>query len=215
MSWSSGKDCAMALHLLLKSGEVEVVGLLVTYNAEADRVSIHGVRRELVRAQAGRLGLPLLEVALPSPCPNKVYERTMSRRLEVEAAKGVASVAFGDLFLKDVRVYREAQLKAAGMTAVFPLWGRHTGDLAREQLRVGIRAIVTCVDPRAVSPELAGRHFDSSLLAEVGPAVDPCGENGEFHTFVWDAPDFSSPIPVTVGERVDREGFCFADLLPA
>ncbi|HVD04205.1 MAG TPA: ATP-binding protein [Candidatus Dormibacteraeota bacterium] len=214
MSWSSGKDSAMALHLLRESGAVEVVGLLVTCNASTDRVSIHGVRRELVRAQAGRLGLPLLEVDLPSPCSNEVYERTMSHRLEAEAAKGVASIAFGDLFLEDVRAYREAQLKAVGMTAAFPLWGRPTGELARDQIRVGIRAIVTCVDPKAASPEFAGRHFDSPLLAELGPAVDPCGENGEFHTFVWDSPDFSSPIPVTAGERVKRDGFVFADLLP-
>jgi uncharacterized protein (TIGR00290 family) len=195
--------------------EVSVAGLLVTVNAEADRVAMHAVRRSLLESQATRLGLPLHVVEIPSPCPNTVYEARMAEALRAASGDGVTAVVFGDLFLDDVRQYREQALDGTGIQPLFPLWSRPTGDLAREMVSEGVRAVLTCVDPSKLSPSFAGREFDSSLLDDLPATVDPCGERGEFHTFVWDGPGFSSPIPIQTGEIVTRDGFVFCDVLPA
>lgn len=215
MSWSSGKDSAFALHTVHEHGAVEVTGLLTTVNADADRVAMHAVRRTLLEAQADRLGLPLHVIELPSPCPNDVYEARMAQAMAVAAASGIDHVIFGDLFLADVRAYREQALAGSGITPLFPLWGRATDELAGEMIAAGVRAIVTCVDPAQLPPHFAGRHFDGAFLDELPAGVDPCGEHGEFHTFVRAAPPFRAPIDVEVGEVVERDGFVFCDLLPA
>jgi uncharacterized protein (TIGR00290 family) len=215
MSWSSGKDSALALHRARQDPELEVVGLLCTVNTEADRVAMHAVRRELLLAQGERVGLPVHVVELPWPCPNPVYEERMAEALAAAARDGVERVVFGDLFLADIRAYREQMLEGTGITPVFPLWDEPTAALAREMLAVGIRAVVTCVDPAQLPGEFAGRAFDAELLDDLPAGVDPCGENGEFHTFVWDAPGFDAPIPVAVGDIVTRDGFVFADVVPA
>jgi uncharacterized protein (TIGR00290 family) len=215
VSWSSGKDSAWALHVLRVRAEVEVVGLLCTLNAAHDRVAMHAVRRTLLEAQAAAVGLPLWPVPLPTPCPNDAYERAMRTALARARAERIAQVAFGDLFLADVRAYRERQLAGTGIAPLFPLWGAPTAMLAREMLAAGVCAHVTCVDPRRVSPELAGRRWDAAFLAALPAEADPCGENGEFHTFVSDGPMFSAPVAVRAGAIVAREGFVFADLLPA
>lgn len=215
MSWSSGKDSAFALQLARAERLAEIRALLVTVNAEADRVAMHAVRRSLLEAQAERLGLPLHVVEIPSPCPNEVYEARMAAAMQAARADDVERVVFGDLFLRDVRAYREDKLEGSGIAPLFPLWDRPTDVLARDMLAAGVRAIVTCVDPAALPSEFAGRAFDETMLAELPEHVDPCGENGEFHTFVWDAPGFSSPIDVVVGETVARDGFVLCDVLPA
>jgi uncharacterized protein (TIGR00290 family) len=212
LCWSSGKDSAWTLKVLRQEGEVEVVGLLTTVNEAHDRVAMHAVRRELLEAQAEAARLPLSIVCIPHPCPNEVYEAAMARALEKARDEGVRVVAFGDLFLEDVRRYRETQLAGTGIRPLFPLWGRPTAELAREMIASGLRARLTCVDPRVMPNELAGCEFDQELLSRLPPGVDPCGENGEFHTFAWDGPMFSRPVPVTSGEIVEREGFVFADL---
>ena len=215
MSWSSGKDSAYALQVAEASDAVEVVGLLTTMNADANRVAMHAVRRELLEAQAARLGLPLHSVEIPSPCPNELYQARMAGALATAGAAAVSQVIFGDLLLADVRAYREQALAGSGITPVFPLWQRPTGVLAREMLAAGVRAVITCVDPAQLPAEFIGRPFDEDLLADLPAGVDPCGENGEFHTFVWDAPGFPKPIPVEIGEVVKRDGFVFCDLRPA
>jgi uncharacterized protein (TIGR00290 family) len=215
MSWSSGKDSAFALAAARQDPDVEVVGLLVTMNAAADRVSMHAVRRALVIAQAERLGLPLHIVELPSPCPNDRYEHAMREALALARDAGVDQMVFGDLFLTDVRAYREQALSEAGFGARFPLWDRPTDRLAAEMLDAGIEALITCVDPSQVPAELAGRRWDAQLVAELPAGVDPCGERGEFHTFVWNAPGFFAPIPVETGARVERDGFVYCDVYPA
>ncbi len=215
LSWSSGKDSAWALHVLRARAEVEVVGLLCTLSAAHDRVAMHAVRRTLLEAQAAAVGLPLWPVPLPTPCPNDAYERAMRAALARARAERIALVAFGDLFLADVRAYRERQLAGTGIAPLFPLWGAPTAALAREMLAAGVCAHVTCVDPRRLAPELAGRRWDAAFLAALPADADPCGENGEFHTFVSDGPMFGAPVPVRAGEIVAREGFVFADLLPA
>lgn len=215
MSWSSGKDSALALHRAREVLGLDVSGLLVSLNADADRVSMHAVRSELLRLQADRLGLPLHRVALPAPCPNDVYEASMLEAVQTARQDGVEQMVFGDLFLDDVRRYREQHLDGTGVDPVFPLWGEPTDRLAREMLDVGVRAVLTCVDPRVLPAHFAGRAFDAELLAELPEHVDPCGERGEFHTFVWDAPGFSSPIPISVGEVVERDGFVFCDVMSA
>jgi uncharacterized protein (TIGR00290 family) len=214
VSWSSGKDSALALQRARDELRIEVVGLLTTVNAAADRVAMHAVRRVLLEAQAARLGLPLQVVEIPSPCPNDVYEARMAAAMSAAVASGVGRVVFGDIFLEDVRAYREAALRGSGVTPTFPLWSWPTRELARHIIDVGIRAVVTCVDSRQMSPGLVGRAYDAQFLEELPEEVDPCGERGEFHTFVWDGPGFSAPIDVKVGELVERDGFVFCDVLP-
>jgi uncharacterized protein (TIGR00290 family) len=214
MSWSSGKDSALALHEVRHSGDVEVTGLLVTMNAAADRVAMHAVRRPLLEAQAAALGLPVHLVQLPWPCPNDDYERLMTGAVEAARADGATALVFGDLFLRDIRAYREQQLAGTGLTPLFPLWERPTAQLAEQMIEVGIDAVITCVDPKALDRSFAGRRFDARFLADLPATVDPCGENGEFHTFVRNAPGFSHPIAADVGEVVERDGFVFCDVLP-
>lgn len=215
VSWSSGKDSTFALQAALADPDLEVVGLLTTLNAEADRVAMHAVRRVLVQAQAASVGLPLHQVMLPWPCPNGVYEERMAEAMATARSDGVEAVVFGDLFLPDVRMYREASLAGTGITPLFPLWELPTDTLALQMIESGVRAILTCVDAAQVPAELAGRAFDEALLADLPPGADPCGENGEFHTYVWDGPGFSAPIDVSVGDVVTRDGFVFCDVLPA
>ncbi len=215
MSWSTGKDSAWALHEARRAGEVEIVGLLTTVTSAFGRVSMHGVREALLDAQAAALGLPCRKVAIPSPCPNEVYEREMSRALAEARAAGVTHVVFGDLYLADLRAWREARMAEVGMTCSFPLWQRPTDALARDMIGGGLRATLTCVDPRKLDRSFAGRAFDGALLADLPPGVDPCGENGEFHTFACGGPMFARPIATVGGEVVERDGFVFADVLPA
>jgi uncharacterized protein (TIGR00290 family) len=214
LSWSSGKDSAWALHLLRQRDDVEIVALLTTFNQTADRVAMHAVRRELVKMQAERVGLPLWEAELPWPCSNEQYEVIMSGVCLRAVAEGIDQVAFGDLYLRDVRAYRERQLLDTGLEPIFPLWDIPTGELAVEMLAAGVRAKVTCVDPVKLDESFAGREFDLDMIAELPEGADPCGENGEFHTFVHAAPVFREPISVRVGEIVRRDGFVFADVLP-
>ncbi len=214
LSWSSGKDSAFALDAARRAGEVEVVGLLSVVSEAFGRVSMHGVREELLEAQAAAVGLPLVKVRIPYPCPNATYERAMAGALERAAAEGVRTVVFGDLFLEDVRAYREERLAPVGFRGVFPLWGRPTAPLARAMVAAGLRARICCLDPRKLPRRFAGRAFDAELLAELPADVDPCGERGEFHTFVSDGPGFSRPVRAKVGETVERDGFVFTDLVP-
>jgi uncharacterized protein (TIGR00290 family) len=215
VSWSSGKDSTLALRHILAAGEVEVTGLLTTVNAEFERVAMHGVRRSLLEQQAAALGLPLHVVDLPWPCSNEVYEQLMSSAVTAAVSAGVEAMVFGDLFLEDVRRYRERMLEGTGLRPLFPLWLRPTAELARELIGSGVRAVVTCVD-RAQAPDaLAGRWYDQQFLSELPAGVDQCGENGEFHTVVVDGPDFSAAIPVTIGDTVERDGFLFTDVIPA
>ncbi len=213
LSWSSGKDSAWALHLLRRSGELEVVGLLTTINQVADRVAMHAVRSELLRAQADAAGLPLFPVPIPSPCSNAEYEAAMAGPVERARGDGISVMAFGDLFLEDVREYRIAKLSGTGLRPVFPAWGIPTQALAREMIAAGLRARLTCVDPRQLAAKFVGREFDRSLLDDLPPSVDPCGENGEFHSFAYDGPMFGHAVPIRSGEVVERDGFAFADLL--
>lgn len=214
MSWSSGKDSTYALHEVRRDPAVDVTGLLVTMNMAADRVAMHAVRRSLIEAQAERLGLPLHLVEIPSPCPNDVYERRMEEAMDAAVREGVDAVVFGDLFLDDVRAYREQALADSGVRPLFPLWGRPTGELANQMIASGIRAVLTCVDPAKLPTPFVGRSFDEELLHDLPPDVDPCGERGEFHTFVWDGPGFTSSIGVRTGDIVTRDGFVFCDVLP-
>ena len=215
LAWSSGKDSAWSLHALRRSAQVEPVGLLTTLNERHDRVAMHAVRRALLEAQAEAIGLPLWPVAIPDPCPHEAYEAAMARTLERAARAGIEAVAFGDLYLEDVRRYRERQMAPTGLLPLFPLWGSPTTALAEEMIEAGLRARITCVDPRSLPASFAGRSFDRALLRDLPAGVDPCGENGEFHTFAWDGPMFRFPVPVRAGEVVERDGFVFADLLPA
>jgi uncharacterized protein (TIGR00290 family) len=213
LAWSSGKDSAFCLHALRTQG-VRVVGLLTTMNAAANRVTMHAVRHDLLQDQAEAVGLPLHTVPLPSPCPNAAYEAAMRETLRGAREQGITHVAFGDLFLEDVRRYREKRMAESGLEPLFPLWGRDTRALAEETIAAGQRSVVTCVDPRAASADLVGRAFDESLLRDLPAAVDPCGENGEFHTFAWDGPAFRYALDVAVGDVEERDGFVFADVLP-
>jgi uncharacterized protein (TIGR00290 family) len=215
MSWSSGKDSAFALATAQRGEDLEVTRLLVTLNEAANRVAMHAVRRELLEAQADRLGLPLHIVEIPSPCPNEVYARKMGAAMDAARAEGIERVIFGDLFLEDVRSYRVQALSGTGIDPVFPLWRIPTGVLARQMIADGVRAVLTCVDPRQLPATFAGRTFDGALLEDLPDGVDPCGENGEFHTFVWDGPGFSSPIGIETGEVVERDGFVFCDVTAA
>ena len=213
LSWSSGKDSAWSLYILRQQNECDIVGLLTTFNREADRVAMHGVRRKLVEAQAKAAGIPLWDVDLPSPCSNADYERIM-RDVCLKAIQAcIEYIAFGDLFLADIREYREKQLKDSGLQPVFPVWGIPTLELARSMIGSGVRAKVACVDTKCLGPEFVGREFDEQLLADLPPSADPCGEYGEFHSFVYAGPMFRYDLPVEVGEIVSRDRFVFADLI--
>ena len=203
------------LHTLRASQKVEVVGLMTTLNAEFDRVAMHATRRSLLEAQAEAAGLPLLTIPLPWPCSNAAYESKMLSALEEAREKwAIDCIAFGDLFLEDVRAYRESQLASTGLKLLFPLWQVPTADLAKQMIANGLRAVLTCVDPRRLDARFAGRFFDEALLAELPEDVDPCGETGEFHTFAFDGPMFAHPLRISIGETVVRDGFTFTDILP-
>jgi uncharacterized protein (TIGR00290 family) len=212
--WSGGKDSAMALHTLLRQTDVEIVALLTTVTEGYERISMHGVRRELLERQAQSIGLPLHEVRIPPQCINTIYEARMEEALRVHLEKGVRKVAFGDIFLEDLRAYREKRLACLGMTALFPIWKRDTRELIRSFHAHRFRAVAVCVDSKVLDPSFAGRELEDSFFRDLPPHADPCGENGEFHTFVFDGPIFQSPIPVRTGEIVNRDGFVFCDLLP-
>ena len=214
VSWSTGKDSAWALQQLREQYPGATAGLLSTVNAEFDRVAMHAVRRSLLQAQADAVGLSLHVVDLPWPCSNAAYEQCMGAAVTQIRAQGFTHVAFGDLFLEDVRRYREERLAGTGLTPLFPLWKtKPTSELARDMISGGLQAHLTCVDPRQLDPAFGGRPFDEALLRDVPAGVDPCGENGEFHSFVWSGPMFSRPLDVSVGEIVHRDGFCFADIV--
>lgn len=215
LAWSSGKDSAWSLHAVRQSSEVDVVALLTTVNRTYQRVAMHAVRESLLEMQAAAAGLPLIKVPIPSTCPNEIYEQAMSEAMARARSEGVDHIVFGDLFLEDIRAYREKQLAGCGMTPIFPLWGIDTRQLADEMLAGGLKAHLTCVDPRKLNRSFAGRRFDADLLRALPPGVDPCGENGEFHTCVSAGPMFRRAISVEPGEIVEREGFTFADLLPS
>jgi len=213
LSWSSGKDSAWALHTLRQQGNVEIVGLLTTINESADRVAMHAVRSELLRVQAAAAGLPLHAVGIPSPCSNEQYEAAMGAAIRRAQADGITAMAFGDLFLEDIRRYRVEKLAGTGIEPMFPIWGIPTGRLARDMIAGGLRARLTCVDPKQLAPSFVARDFDSALLADLPACVDPCGERGEFHSFAYAGPMFSAPLAIRSGEVVTRDGFVFADLL--
>lgn len=212
--WSSGKDSAWALHTLRDRTDFEVEALVTSVNVTANRVAMHAVRVELLRAQSEALGLPLILVEIPYPCPNGVYEEAASKVVRDAEARGVTHMAFGDLFLEDVRAYREQLLASSPVEPTFPLWGLDTTKLARTMIDGGVEARLTCVDPQALDPTFAGRAYDLALLRDLPALVDPCGEQGEFHTFVSNAPGFSRPVAVESGETVERDGFVFADVVP-
>lgn len=214
LSWSSGKDCAFALIEARRLGLADVVAVLTTTDAATDRVAMHGTRNTLLARQVAALGLPLIEVPLPWPCSNADYAQRMTGAMARVRATGATDMVFGDLYLEDIRAYREAQLAPLGIGAIFPLWGRPTDALAREMIAAGIEARLVTVDPGRLDPGFCGRAFDARLLADLPDGVDPCGENGEFHTAVTAGPMFSAPIPVTLGETVTRDGFAHADLVP-
>ena len=212
LSWSSGKDSAWSLYTLRQENEHEVVGLLTTFNQAANRVAMHAVRRSLVEAQAKAAGIPLLGVDLPQACSNADYERIMRETCKAAVQSGIEYIAFGDLFLADIRAYREKQLENSGLQPIFPVWGMPTPELAWSMIKSGVRAKLTCVDPKRLAPEFVGREFDEQLLSDLPPKIDPCGENGEFHTFAYAGPMFGHNLSVEVGEIVSRDGFVFADL---
>lgn len=213
LAWSTGKDSAYALHLLRQMPGIEVVGLLTTLNETFDRVAMHAVRRELLEAQAAAADLPLRIVPIPWPCSNEVYDAAMANALDAARDNGLEAVAFGDLFLADIRRYREERLASVGLRPLFPLWGRPTRELAEEMIASGLRAWLSCVDSRALPASFAGRSFDRELLGALPANVDPCGENGEFHTFAWAGPMFKCSVNVRPGDRLARDGFAFADFL--
>ncbi len=211
LSWSSGKDSAWALHCLRQQRDIEIVGLLTTLNAAFQRVAMHGTRRSVLEAQARAAQLPLWTVPLPWPCSNEVYEQLMAKVCRRAVEEQIDAVAFGDLFLPDVRAYRETQLKPTGLEPLFPLWETPTAELARAMIAGGLRARLSCVDTKQLPASFAGRAFDAALLEDLPPGTDPCGERGEFHTCVYDGPMFAAPLRLEAGEIVDRDGFVFAD----
>jgi uncharacterized protein (TIGR00290 family) len=225
LAWSSGKDSAWALHVLRQQNQYEIAGLMTTLNAAFDRVAMHSTRRALVEMQAEAAGLPLIVAPIPWPCSNAEYEAAMKRVCDQALADGITAIAFGDLFLTDVRAYRERQLKDTGLEPLFPIWGLPTRGLAQEMIDAGLRAKLVCVDPRQLASDFVGRDFDETLLHDLPTGVDPCGENGEFHSFVYAGPMFSGKmsngkmfseeIPIVTGEKVERDGFWFCDVLPA
>lgn len=211
LSWSSGKDSAWALQVLRQSTEYEVTGLFTTINGAFNRVAMHGVRVELLRLQAQAVGLPLYPIEIPYPCSDEQYDYAMTDFVMLARSNGVRCMAFGDLFLQDVRRYREERMQGTGIDTVFPLWGKPTRSLLDEMLAGGLRSCLTCVDPRVLPAEFAGRELTPELIRSMPPTIDPCGENGEFHTFVFDGPMFSQPLDVELGDVVERDGFVFAD----
>lgn len=215
LSWSSGKDSAWTLRLLRQQRQYEIAGLVTTFNQAFDRVAMHSTRRTLVEMQAKAAGLPLFPIPLPWPCSNQEYEEVMKAFCVQAVSQGVTAMAFGDLFLADVRAYRERQLQDTGLAPIFPLWQISTDRLAREMIGAGLHAKLVCGDPKKLAPEFSGREFDHQLLADLPTGVDPCGENGEFHSFVYGGPMFDREIPVVTGERVVRDGFWFCDVLPS
>ena len=215
LAWSSGKDSAWSLHVVRERGELDVVALLTTVNRTHQRVAMHAVRESLLEMQAAAAGLPLVVVPIPSPCCNAEYERAMSVAVARAESEGVTRMIFGDLFLRDIRSYREEKLAPTGIQPVFPLWDIPTRRLADEMIAGGLHSYITCVDPRHLDKSFAGREWNAELLAELPASVDPCGENGEFHTFAYAGPMFREPIAVERGEIVERDGFVFADFLPA
>jgi uncharacterized protein (TIGR00290 family) len=214
VSWSSGKDSAFALCEARRLGLAEIMGVVTTVSERYDRVAMHGVRSGLLDRQITALNLPAIKVLIPTPCTNEIYEARMAEACATIKASGVHHVIFGDLFLEDIRAYRERTLAAIGMTPIFPLWGRDTRQLAGEMIESGLVAHLVCLDPKRTPASLAGRRFDAALLEEIPPHVDPCGENGEFHTVVTQGPMFSAPIGVSIGETVERDGFVFTDVIP-
>jgi uncharacterized protein (TIGR00290 family) len=215
IAWSSGKDSAWALHEARREGAYDIVGALTTVTDTFERVSMHGVREELLRAQLDAAGLPSITVRIPFPCTNDIYEAKMAAAMQDAVTAGVTHIIFGDLFLEDLRAWREAKLAAIGVIAVLPIWMRPTDALAREMIAAGVEAHLAVVDLKKLSAGFAGRRFDAALLGDLPEGIDPCGENGEFHSFVSAGPMLSRKIPVSVGETVEREGFAFADLMPA
>ena len=213
VSWSSGKDSAWMIHVLRQQPDIELAGVLTTVNEKYQRVAMHAVRVELLQAQADALGLPLWQIPIPSPCPNDVYERAMAAAVRRAVDEGFTHVAFGDLFLEDIRRYREERLAGSGLTPIFPLFGLDTPVLARTMVAGGLRARLTCVNPKVIDARFAGREFDAALLDELPASVDPCGERGEFHSFAYAGPMFSKPIAIASGEVVERDGFVFQDLV--
>jgi len=214
IAWSSGKDSAWALHEVRRGGDIEIAGALTTVTETFDRVSMHGVRKELLMAQLDAAGLPATIVEIPYPCSNEIYEARMAAALTEARTQGVTHVIFGDLFLEDVRAYREQKLAGTGIAPLFPLWGRPTGELAREMIDSGLETYLVCVDLKRMAKNFAGRRFDHALLAEFPEDIDPCGENGEFHSCVTAGPMLSRRVPVAVGETVERDGFAYTDLMP-
>jgi uncharacterized protein (TIGR00290 family) len=212
VSWSSGKDSAWMVHVLRQRADVQIAGLLTTINEPAQRVAMHAVRVDVLQAQADALGLPLWQIPIPSPCPNEAYERAMGEAVVRAVAEGFSHVAFGDLFLEDVRRYREDRLAATGLAPLFPLFGADTAALAREMIAGGLRARITCLNPKVIDRGFAGREFDAALLAELPPDIDPCGERGEFHTCAYDGPMFNQQVPIETGITVERDGYVFTDL---
>jgi uncharacterized protein (TIGR00290 family) len=215
LSWSSGKDSAWSLQVLRSDPRYEVVALLTTITRQFDRVAMHGVRRELLEAQAAAAALPLWKLEIPTPCSNEDYDAVMRAAVVRAVAEQIECIAFGDLFLEDIRRYREDRLAGSGLEPVFPLWQKPTDALAREMIDGGLRARISCVDPRALTADFAGREFDAVLLRDLPAAVDPCGERGEFHTFAYAGPMFEHAIAIETGETVERDGFVFTDLLAA
>jgi uncharacterized protein (TIGR00290 family) len=212
--WSGGKDSALALHTLLQQSDVHIAALLTTVTEGYDRISMHGVRRELLQQQAESLRLQLHEVLIPPQCGNPIYEARMEEALLLYFKQGIRRVAFGDIFLEDLRLYREKNLARVAMQAFFPVWKRDTRELIREFHAAQFRAVAVCIDSKVLDPSFAGRELDESFFADLPPGVDPCGENGEFHTFVFNGPIFARPVDFTLGEVVQRESFIFRDLLP-
>jgi uncharacterized protein (TIGR00290 family) len=214
MSWSTGKDSAFAFSEIYKDPRFKVTGLFTTVNKDYGRVAMHSTREALLRRQAEALQLPLEIVNIPRDCSNEIYELKMSDLIKKALSAGVNAMGFGDLYLEDIRSYREKQLLGSGIEGVFPLWKRPTGELAREMIKTGIEAVLTCIDPSKLPSSFAGRYFNEQMLDELPKTVDPCGENGEFHTFVFASPNFNKRIDVIVGDQVERDGFVFADVLP-
>lgn len=215
MSWSTGKDSAYALHKLLQDDEYHVSGLFTTINNSFNRVAMHSTRETLLEMQAQKLGLPLTKVTIPFPCTNTIYEEQIEKLIHSAKIVGVECIAFGDLFLEDIRAYREKQLEGTGIQPIFPIWGLETKQLAKEMINEGFRAVITCIDPKQINANCSGQKFDEEFLKLLPETADHCGENGEFHTFVYDGPIFSSEILINVGNRVERDGFVFSDIFEA